>query len=477
MNVVVIVTDSLRADHVGCYGSSVATPNLDELATEGALFLNAYSENLPTLPTRRAWWTGKYHFYRAGWQPFENSDYLLAEVLWDRGWTTALITDTYHMHKPVYNCGRGFDTVVWVRGQEYDPWVVDPNVHVDVDASPAHRLKSGTGRESNDVWRSRYAQYLRNRSRMLTEMEYCTPHVIDRASRWLDEVVEERKDRIFLWVDLFDPHEPWDPPDPYKSLYRDPAYRGPDLVDPVPGFLSGYMTADEVANTKSLYAAEVTMVDHWIGKLFDRLKQLGLWENTLTVHVADHGEPFGEHGYIRKAYPRGYQELVHVPWIMRHPEGLGRGRRIDGLVQTVDLMPTLLGLMEIDASDLSLTYTEPRQSGRSRNIFPQDLPSYRKRTVLTGKNLVPLLTNEVQKVREFVFGGHYGREWFIKDEEWSCLLPIDGSRPAELYHLQSDPMEQVNLIATHPEQAAHMELAVHRFIRELDVLERKETEA
>ena len=86
----VIVTDSLRADHVGCYGGPVQTPHLDALAKEGTVFLNAYSENLPTLPTRRAWWTGKYHFHRAGWQPFDHSDYLLVEMLWDRGWLTGL---------------------------------------------------------------------------------------------------------------------------------------------------------------------------------------------------------------------------------------------------------------------------------------------------------------------------------------------------------------------------------------------------
>ena len=117
MNVIVLINDSLRADHVGCYGSNVKTPNIDRLAAEGVKFTRAYSENLPTLPTRRDWWTGKHHFHctRSG-RPAE-TDYLLAEVLWDRGYTSALITDVYHMHKPTHAWGRGFDTTVFIRGQ------------------------------------------------------------------------------------------------------------------------------------------------------------------------------------------------------------------------------------------------------------------------------------------------------------------------------------------------------------------------
>ncbi|GIX08125.1 MAG: hypothetical protein KatS3mg115_2528 [Candidatus Poribacteria bacterium] len=161
MNVVVIVTDSLRADHLGCHpkavsyhGKKIQTPNLDRLAAEGVLFTRAFSESLPTMPTRHTWWTGRVQFPFRGWQPFENSDYLLAEVLWDRGYTSALITDTYHMHKPVYNCGRGFDTVVWVRGQEYDPWIVDDR---PVDLGSWHRLR---GDQSDSMWRERFEQVL-----------------------------------------------------------------------------------------------------------------------------------------------------------------------------------------------------------------------------------------------------------------------------------------------------------------------------
>jgi arylsulfatase A-like enzyme len=472
MNVVVVITDSLRADHVGAYGSHVKTPNLDTLAAEGTTFVNAYSENLPTMPTRRAWWTGKYHFHRAGWQPMANSDYLLAEILWDRGWTTAMISDVYHMHKTVYNCGRGFDTVEWIRGQEYDPWVVDRSIPVDVENSDVHRLKShAKGRESDETWRSHFQQYLRNQTRVRSEEETYVARTLRQAARWVDDIGSQSEDPFFLWVDCFDPHEPWDAPEPYRHMYTDPDYDGQDIIDPVPGSVEGYMNPQEVENTKNLYAGEVTLVDKWVGTLFDKLKERGLWDDTLIVHSSDHGEPFGEHGYVRKAFPRGYEELTRVPLIIRHPDGIGRGQRPEGLVQAPDMLPTLLELMDIDATKLEFTYTEPQQSGTSRNIFPQDLPTIRNNVILTGKSMVPLMTGEKDEVRDYIFGGHHNREWFIKSHEWSYLMPIDGSRPSELLNLTVDPGEQTNIIADNQAKADEMELTVRRFLHELELQE------
>ena len=163
MNIIVIVADSLRADHLGCYGGDIKTPNFDKFAVDSSVFEQAYAENLPTMPCRTAWWTGRHLLPQRGWQPFEPSDYLLAEILWNREFASALITDTYHMHKPVYNCGRGFDTVVWIRGQEYDPWVVDESIKVDINRF--HRLR---GDETDARWKTLFTQYMRNASRFKT---------------------------------------------------------------------------------------------------------------------------------------------------------------------------------------------------------------------------------------------------------------------------------------------------------------------
>ena len=210
MNVIVIVMDSLRSDHVGCCGSHVLTPSIDRVASEGTLFANAFTESLPTMPTRTTWWTGRTNFPFRGWQPFDHDDVLLAEVLWERGYTSALVTDTYHLHKPRYNCGRGFDTTVFIRGQEYDPWIVDQTIAVDFSR---HRLR---GDEHDDWWHRMFGQYPRNTSVLETEEDYFAAQVAEEAMRWLSYQVAERgkTDKLFLWVDFFDPHEPWDPPEP-----------------------------------------------------------------------------------------------------------------------------------------------------------------------------------------------------------------------------------------------------------------------
>ncbi|MYE89118.1 sulfatase-like hydrolase/transferase, partial [Candidatus Poribacteria bacterium] len=247
MNIICIVNDSLRADHCGSYDGvggintvqyhtaegvkKTATPNLDRLAAEGVLFSHCYAESLPTIPTRTTWWTGRVGFPFRPWQPFRESDYLLAEVLWSHGYTSALVTDVYHGHKPVYNIGRGFDTTVFVRGQEYDPWIVDDRT---VDTNIWHRLR---GDDTDPLWAPRFEQYMKNRSTFQTEEDFFAPRVTHEAIRWLDAIVNQqgKKDKLFLWVDYFDPHEPWDPHDQFWTMYKAADYSGQDIIDTVAG--------------------------------------------------------------------------------------------------------------------------------------------------------------------------------------------------------------------------------------------------
>ncbi|MCJ7736101.1 MAG: sulfatase, partial [Anaerolineae bacterium] len=440
-----IVMDSLRADSLGCYGADIRTPNIDRFAREGVLFSNAFTESLPTLPTRTTWWTGRASFPFRPWQPFAQDDILLSEILWSRGFTSALVTDVYHMHKPMYNCGRGFDTTVFVRGQECDPWIVDGSIPVDFSR---HRLR---GDETDDFWQPVFEQYLRKTSVFGAEEDYFAPRVATEAVRWLNYQVEEKgiQDRLFLWADFFDPHEPWDPPEPWCSMY-DPEYEGQELIDPVPGDVAGYMTPRELEHTRALYAGEITFVDKWVGWLLDEIRRLGLWENTLLMLTSDHGEPFGEHGYVRKARPYAYEELVHIPWLIRHPEGSGAGTRIDALVQTTDLMPTIL-----DA--LAISWPPEPASSLPGVIKSEDaLP-------LHGESLLPLMRGEVPEVRRYAYSGHHGSQWSVRDREWSYLLDTAGSRDSELYYRVNDPMEQFNVISQHREIADMLELELRRW--------------
>jgi arylsulfatase A-like enzyme len=487
LNVIVIVTDSLRGDHCGCYpmcvtynGHKVETPNLDRLAADGVTFLHAYSESLPTIPTRTSWWTGRVGFPSRGWQPFELGDYLLAEVLWDKGFTSALVTDTYHMHKPVFNCGRGFDSVVWIRGQESDPWIVDGT---PTDLTRWHRFR---GEPSDADFQRGFEHYLRSRSTFKREEDWFAPRVSREAIRWLTDTVENKgsRDNLFLWVDFFDPHEPWDPPEPYWSMYREPDYQGQDIIDPIPGPTEGYLSSAELQRIKSLYAGEVTFVDKWAGKVIECVRDLGLYDDSLILWLSDHGEPFGEHGIICKARPWNYEELVRIPWVMKLPTSLGFDppAQVDALVQPTDVMPTILDALGIE-TPLPLVYRAPLTAG----TFPQDMAASRKDISLHGHSLLPLLRGETDKVRDYAYSGHHLQCWSIQNHEWRYLLflqypyeqvppdlrdliPADvfDLRKPELFHRPTDPYDQQNVIEQHPEVAAALELELRRWVANLD---------
>jgi len=427
MNVIVVIADSLRVDHVGCYGNDwIRTPHLDAFAAESTQFMHAYSEGLPTLPTRTAFWTGRFTFPFRGWQHFEHDDVLLAEVLWDQGYTSALITDVYHMHKPGMNCARGFDYARFIRGQEYDPWIVDPSIEVDI--SKTSKL---SGTDDDDLFRRRWAQYLRNVSWWEGEEDHFVAQVVKAGMRWLGE--HQGEDQLFLWLDCFDPHEPWDPPPPYDRMYN-PDYDGIDIIDPVPGEVAGYLTDEELNNIKSLYAGEVTLVDKWVGRFLEAAREMGFLDNSLVVFATDHGEPFGEHGIIRKCRPWLHEELVHIPMLIRLPDGTGHGKQVSALVETCDLMPTILGFLEADAPD-----------------------------GMTGESLLPLIRGEAQNIRDYAYSGYFNRQWSIRTHEWSYLLPLYEATP-ELYDRTDDPTEQDNLVGERPELAAELELELRRFV-------------
>ena len=427
MNTIVIVADSFRVDHLGCYGSQVKTPRIDEFARESAVFEHAYSEGLPTLPTRTAWWTGRFTFPFRGWQPFERDDVLLAEWLWDKGFTSALVTDVYHMHKPGFNCGRGFDSVHFIRGQEYDPWITDESIPIDLERY--YRFRD----EQPETFTKGPPQYLRNIAGRRTEEDWFIPQVVNKAVDWLKQ--HRGRDRLLLWVDCFDPHEPWDPPEPFYTMYGQPLDDW-EPIDPIPGPWEGYMTEQELARVKQLYAGEVSFVDKWVGVLLDACRELGYFEDSLIIFTTDHGEPFGEHIIVRKARPWCYEELVHIPWLLRLPDGTGAGQRVEALVETCDLMPTVLDAVGVSGPE-----------------------------GMHGQSLLPVVRGDEEQVREWAYSGFHRGGRSIRNADWSLLTFPD--RDTELYDRRSDPVEAVNVVSEHPDRAASMETELSRFVDDL----------
>ena len=409
MNLIIIILDTLRKDFVGCYGNNwIKTPNLDELAKESVVFTQAYPETMPTIPFRRALHTGKRAFpYKdyapkkgdwirfPGWDPIPENYDTLSEILLGHGYRTAFITDTYHLFKPSMNYHRGFAEWHWIRGQEMDgyrkPLPPDTDLSRYVPVPSRKRL---------------LLQYLANVKDRRCEEDYFAPKVFRAAMKWLEENKDSK--RFFLCVDSFDPHEPWDPPKWYVDLYY-PNYEGREAILDHYG-KTDYLSNSELKHMRACYAGEVTMVDRWLGLFLDKVRQLGLMENTVIVVISDHGHLLGEHGLTGKLHWALYPELVDILLMIYHPEGLGAGEKIDSFVYNVDVFPTVLNLLNIDF----------RRKVDGVNIWP----------LVTGEGSIP--------EREYVTVA-WGNCVLVRDKRYASIVRLDGKEPAKLFDLDKDP--------------------------------------
>ena len=328
MNVIFVMMDTLRADHLGCYGNEwIKTPRFDAFAKESAVFDQFFAESLPTVPARRAIVTGNRMFpFRdwvpvpgdnvttPGWAPLKDTDIIISEILLNAGFRTAFFTDALHFFKPSMNFHRGFDEWRWIRGQEYDRFRSAPvPKEIDVDHYLTPKLY-GTYAEQKTI------RHLSCNAWRKNEEDWSAPQVFRHGIRWLEENHEDAE-KFYLYIDAYDPHEPWDPPKEYSEMY-DPDYDGKEVIVCQPGNPHQYLTDKELNHMKALYAGEVTLVDKWFGKLIDTVKELGLDNNTVIIATSDHGTPLGEHNIIHKLPLAMYPTTMDIPLIIRHPEGV-----------------------------------------------------------------------------------------------------------------------------------------------------------
>jgi arylsulfatase A-like enzyme len=475
MNVLVVVCNSLHLGFLGAYGNAwIETPNLDRLAAEGTVFDHHFPENLTTLPTRRSWWTGRYGFpdEALGWTPLQPDELILPDMLWSQGVRTALISDVPLLREAGLGYGRGFDEVIWVRGQAYDPFVApsDPRARdVRIADEPGLRLPPDDDPDRS-LWQTRWEQFLRNRAVLRTDLEENTgvARTVRTAIDWLERRGNER-DPFLLWLDLFSPHGPWDPPQPYRDQY---ATVEPDefeadeegnlvdkslteeeeidiedvavLIDVPAGPVGDVLSDAELFRLRRTYAGTVSLVDRWLGELFEALQRLGRLEDTMLIFTSDQGEPLGEHGIVRRFRPWLYEELIHTPLMIRLPGDKLGGSRHQALVQTVDLVPTVLAAFGV------------RHDGDPR---------------IHGCDLLPLIRGEQTKVRDYACMGMDAAEFAIRTHLWHLTLPVvadpEEPRSAELYRKPEDRWDQNNVIEQHRDVADHLELALRRFVEAL----------
>ena len=442
MNLVLICSDTFRQDYVGAYGNDwIQTPHLDALARDGTLFTEAYGEGLPTLPARRVMLTGRkiFPFYHhpqhsdlvqiEGWHPLYYEDVTLAEHLKENGYVTAFVTDVYHMMKPGKNFHRGFDCWRWVRGVEDDKFAIRDVRQVADMFAEATRGQSWAKGGSHWI-----VQHLMNRKDWKTEADSLVARVMTEAADWLKAYTLEAP--FFLYLDCFDPHEPWDPPNEYGSLYY-PGFDGFSAAIP-PGSRKE-LSDDEFAEVKAAYAGEVTMVDRWIGHVVDTLTELDLMKDTLIVFTSDHGTMMGEQDEIHKGADRLRHQCTRVPLLFRHPGGEGAGRKVGGLVQHQDIMPTALSLLGLPCPDR-----------------------------VQGEDLWPMVTGDAPSSREIIISA-FGKYASVRTPKWNLVvpwapLPEGAAGRRELYDTESDPDELTNVIADHPDIVDELETYLKDYV-------------
>jgi arylsulfatase A-like enzyme len=441
MHVLVIIADTLRADYCGCYGNRwVRTPNIDALAAQGARFDSFYAASFPTRPMRQDLHTGRYTFTYMSWgSRWAGDEKRLAQEMQARGYATALVGDT--------PSNGGFEP-------GFDHFQIIPGQNADLNPTGRGRRLPARARKLRTPI-SRVQQILRNEALWRGEQDRYVAQTMRAAGAWLESQYHSARP-VFLMVDTFDPHEPWDPPQHYVDLY-DPDYVGDELFEPAyeP---AGYATEAEIRHMRCLYAAEVTLVDHWVGCVLDTLERLRMAEETLVVLMSDHGFYHGEHGLIGKVqltrrgvicrrYPL-YRTISQAPLIVRVP-GVVAGRAIAGLCQPPDIMPTILD------------FARPGRRGR-RAAAP---------TGMQGRSLAPMLAGKDVGAQEVVTSYTFAQDAQVRSPStlrtraWSYIYGGD-EMPSELYDVRADPEETRNLLPERRDQAQRLHA------RYVDFLER-----
>ena len=422
-NVVLIMLDSLRRDHVGAYGNEwIKTPNINRLASEGVRFTNAYPEALPTIPVRRAMHTGIRTFpnrgYKAakgdvvlipGWQPIPEEQVTVGEIFRHHGYVTGLFVSTHHMFKPSMNFHRGYTCWEFIRGQEADHYKTPIEGDVTrLDNLPCDEMYGMVGHS--------LPYCLANVKDWRKEEDWFAPRTFNAATRWIEE---NAGDPFFLVIDEFDPHEPWNPPKEYLEQYMDiDSYEGRRIIPTVGGF--NEFGEGELEYTLASYAGEVSHCDHYVGVLLDKIKELGQWDNTIVALVSDHGHNIMDHGVMHKIPDHMYNELMDLVYIVRAPDNQQAGTECDAYVAHHDIPVTLMEMAGI----------KPPEG-------------------LDGKNVWKWATGETPQTRSYATCMFYPWLW-TRDNQYVYMT--DNEKTMEkLYDIKADPKEKQEISNEHPE--------------------------
>jgi arylsulfatase A-like enzyme len=380
--VVVLLLDSLNRHMLGSYGGTeFDTPQLDRFARERALrFTSHVTGSLPCMPARHDILCGTLDFLWRPWGSIEIWEEPITQSLRGAGVTTMLVSDHPHLFEiGGENYHTDFGAWDYVRGHEGDPWRTysDPS-YIGAPALPA--------RGGGWYWRERMGYegatdrpYDRSRTFFRSEEDFPGPKTMRTAAEWLRRGAQNGAP-FMLFVDEFDPHEPFDAPESWLGRY-DPEWRGEHLIWPpydVGAVAGGRLTQREGRQIRANYGAKLSMIDHWVGEVFAALDERDLWDTTAVIVCTDHGHYLGEKDIWGKPGVMQYEALGHIPLLVHWP-GRPGGTECTALTTNVDIYATIADVFHVDAPGTS-----------------------------HGVSLVPLLNGEPAPAREWAIGGVYG---------------------------------------------------------------------
>lgn len=389
MNVVWFVVDTLRSDHLHCYGYFRETsPHIDRLAAEGVRFEDSYASAIATGPGFTSLFTGlaaiNHGFYLTPWNVpnaplLDDRIVTLPELVQARGAYTTVAFDNL--------VGFRSHMKQFVRGFEY---------YINVTRSPAWLHHHIVGREVNE-----------------------------RLLPWLEGHAEEP---FFLFVHYWDPHTPYNMPGAFRGRFDRSkgdliSAHAPDGYEYVPGWgLAERLPGDERLSI-DLYDDEVFYVDHCVGQVRARLEELGLLQDTAIMLTADHGEDLDLHGLW--GHGTVHETTIRVPMILRDPQHLPEGQRVAGLVQHADDLPTILEY-----------FPQQNREGFGRVNQPGSMPELPTR--FDGQSLLQLARDQRAAPAEIVVESGGQRAYIAAP--WKLIWHKNG-HDSQLFHLIRDPLE------------------------------------
>jgi arylsulfatase A-like enzyme len=332
MKAIMVMFDSLNRRMLQPYGCDwVETPNFDRLAKRSVTFDNAYIGSMPCMPARRELHTGRYNFLHRSWGPIEPFDDSMPQLLQDNNIHSHLVTDHQHYWEDggaTYH--NRYQTYEFVRGQEGDLWkgVVQPPDPNENKKFPGYYM---------------FRQDQINRTYIQSEEMMPQARTFDLGLEFID--TNQDADNWFLQLETFDPHEPFFTQPEWKERYPHD-YDGPQFDWPPYDRVT--QSSDVVDHARYEYAALMTMCDHYLGKVLDKMDEHNLWDDTLLIVNTDHGYLLGEHDWWAKARMPWYNELANIPLFIWDPRSKKANEHRTSLVQTIDLPATILEYFGID---------------------------------------------------------------------------------------------------------------------------------